>query len=189
MYEDNKEQTRIMFDEAYVKARELPDHEPLSWEMLSREVFNLEVPDQASIFEWHHYVSMRNRFKVEINNRCATLGDNWRLYVLSTGESLVKSENKEMVDREIGKRIKRSAQSFALFRKRLSPMLAADGLSRQDRKRIRQMINLGDAAAIAMAGQVRSLTGISKEEKGQIIDVLISYSGEEDMTGGKNADK
>lgn len=168
------------FDDAYQRAKELPENEPISWEMLSEHVFQIPIPSKSNRAQWVLYRDTRQKYKDAINERCKNYGDNWRLYMRTNGVDLVKQESRMMVDQETTRRVKRAAEAFALFAKRLQPMLTADGLNQKDKKMLRQMSVIGQGSAMAMAGQINSMTAFNKEEKKQLTSMLLSFSDGDD---------
>lgn len=173
----NLEQTKRL-DEAFERAIELPLNEPLSWEMLSKHVFQINVPSRNDKGAWSLYLIERNGYKRLINERCAAYGENWRLYMRTNGVDLIKQEKRGMVKTEMAQRMKRAAEAYALFRKHLNPMLTADGLTSKDKKMLRQMVAVGQGSAVAMAGQIGQMTAFNKEEKLELSSVLFSFSGD-----------
>jgi hypothetical protein len=173
------------FDEAYSRAAEIDTHEPFSWEVICSEVFNIEVPIKSDKKAQAFHRDVRHKYFDAINQRCATYGDNWRLFNNGRGE-IVKKDKSEMLDAEVHARIKRTADAFVLIRKKITPMIAADGLKAKDKKIIRQMEGLSQAAAMSMAGMVNQMSALNKAEKLAITSVLLRdyNAGDEDEAGG-----
>jgi hypothetical protein len=169
------------YEEAYLKASDLDAHEPFSWEVICTDVFGITVPSVEDRKSRAHHRHVRNKFFEAVNHKCATYGDNWRLFNNGRGE-IIKKDKSEMLDAEVQARIKRTADAFALIRKKITPMIAADGLKPKDKKIIRQMDGLSQAAAMSMAGMVNQMSALNKAEKLAITSVLLRdyNAGDED---------
>ena len=167
------------YDEAYLRAEQIEPYEPYSWDAICTHVFEIEpIPEEPKARAYHRQI--RDNYFTAINSRCASYGDNWRLFNNGRGE-IVKKEKSEMLDTEVHARVKRAADAFAWIRKKITPMIAADGLKPKDKKIIRQMDGLSQAAAMSMAGMVNQMSALNKQEKLAITSVLLrEYEGEED---------
>jgi len=167
------------FDVAYEAVRDNMVIDALyEWDDLASSFFNLEVPAEGDYKEQMVYVLLRNRILKAINERCTHNMDNWRIYVESIGKTIVKKENKEMINSEMVKRMTRVASAMNLILNNLKPMIGADGIDGKDRKVLRQMRSLALGASMSIRGGIVSMPGFTKSQKLMLTSKLPSEDGD-----------